>query len=143
MKVRARISSHAQGVWIFALSLLLLVTPVCSVFCNVQACEAPKTAGKSLCHESRSAMADEHGSSSFRSERGCGLEELPVVLPANPRSPSSDRPGALHRTSLLASAEFSTPSDPVLPARYSDLDASPGRQLLENARASSAIPLRI
>jgi len=44
---------------------------------------------------------------------------------------------------LLASAEFSTPSDPVLPARYSDLDASPGSHWLENAPASSAIPLRI
>ena len=143
MKVRARISSHAQGVWTFALSLLLLVTPVCSVFCKVQACEAPQTAGKSPCHESRSAMADEHGSSSFRSEKGCGLEELPVVLPANPRSPSSNLPEAIHRARLLASPEFSTPPDPVLPARYSDLDASPGSHWLENASASSAIPLRI
>src|SRR5262249_48685758 len=123
MKVRATISSRAKGVWTFALSLLLLVTPVCSVFCKVRACEALKTAGKSPCHESRSAMADEHGSSSFRSEKGCGLEELPVVLPASPRSPSSDLPGAIHRASLLASAEFSPPSDPVLPERYSDLDA--------------------
>jgi hypothetical protein len=87
-------------------------------------------------------MADEHGSSSFRSEKGCGLEELPVVLPANSRSPS-DLPGAMNRASLLASAEFSTPSDPVLPALYSELDASPGSHLLENAPASSAIPLRI
>ena len=89
-------------------------------------------------------MADEHGSgSSFRSEKGCGLEELPVVLPANPRSPSSNLPEAIHRASLLASPEFSTPPDPVLPARYSDLDASPGSHWLENASASSAIPLRI
>src|SRR5215468_8406766 len=143
MKVRARISSHAQGVWPFALSLLLLVTPVCSVFCKVQACEAPKTAGKSPCHESRSAMADEHGSSSFRSEKGCGLEELPVVLPANPRSPSSDLLGAINRASLLASAEFSTPSDPVLPVHYADLDASPGSHWFGSASASSAIPLRL
>jgi hypothetical protein len=143
MKSWAGILSRTKGVATCALSLLLLVTPVCSAFCKFQACEAPKTAGESPCHESAGAVTSEHGSDSFGSERSCALEELPVVLPANFRGPSSDLPGPMSAANQLVAAEFSATCKFLLPARFSAFDDSPGSHSLENAFASAAIPLRI
>jgi hypothetical protein len=75
---------------VFVLAALLLLTPICGTLCQAQMCDAQQTgAEKSACHES-SGVSAEPLNSHISSIRHCGLQQIPVALPASFRSASGD-----------------------------------------------------
>src|SRR5215470_15030023 len=102
--------ARSKSALVCLLALLLLLTPVCGSLCSAQACEQPRAEEKSPCHDSVGSRGHEHEGSTLRSERNCGLDELPVALPADFRGLRSDSvasanvglPTAVHASSFRA-----------------------------------------
>jgi hypothetical protein len=143
MELSASMVSRAKGALIGALSLLLLATPVCGVFCTAQVCEAPKTAEKSPCHELVGTTANELAGLSLRSDGNCALQELPVALPANFRTSSSDLLSSVSTMSLVAPSEFSFTAGQLLLDCSPDFRDSRRSRALLDVSLSSPVPLRI
>jgi len=129
-----------KTVSICVLALLLQVTPVCGALCKAHACDLLKAAEKSTCHESAVSMTDRAGSS-VRAERSCGLQELPVALPADLRSLRSD--SAAPANTATSIAIFASTFGHANPAWFSDAHHSQRTGALSYLSPSSVIPLRI
>ena len=140
MTFSAAMFTRAKTIVIGMLALLLLVTPVCGALCKAQACALPKAAEKSPCHESASAMANENGSS-LRSERNCGLPELPVALPADFRSLRSDSAASANAVAPIAAHASSFGFK--YPIHCTDLQDWRGTTELLDISPSSTTPLRL
>jgi hypothetical protein len=125
---------------ICVLALLLLVTPVCGALCQAQACDLLKAAEKSTCHESAGSMTNRAGSS-VRAERSCGLQELPVALPADFRSLRSD--SAVAADTATSIAIFASSFGHANPTCFSDAHHLQGTDALSCLSPSSVVPLRL
>ena len=129
---------RAKGVLLCLLALILLLAPVCRNACGAYRCEAANAAPSSPCHESAGPAPDAGGS--VRAERGCGIQELPAVLPEDIRTLRS----ASLESAKAAVAPVVSDSFGEIRAGYSpDLSGSrEGRGRPRNT-LSPAVPLRI
>lgn len=120
--------------WICMLAALLLLTPVCGLLCQAQACEdASSTAGKLPCHESSVSADRSHGH--LHSARFCDFRELPAALPAdtrifpvNPALFGTNSPGdtmpATPAVSLMNEPQIALSSGPLNCRRFDQAGSS-------------------